>query len=53
MIEAGQEPIDLVQITDWFTTLASLADATDAMPGDRSFDPEPSVLYRPKKAVDW
>ena len=33
MIEPGQEPIDLVQITDWFTTIASLADAKDRHPG--------------------
>ena len=38
MIEPDQEPIDLVQITDWFTTFASLAEAEDEIPGDRVID---------------
>ena len=38
MIEPGQEPIDLVQITDWFMTMARLAGATDRIPGDRVID---------------
>ncbi len=38
MIEPGQDPIDLVQITDWFTTMASLAGALDLIPGDRVID---------------
>ena len=38
MIDSGQEPIELVQITDWFTTIASLAGALDRIPGDRVID---------------
>jgi arylsulfatase len=38
MIEAGQEPIDLVQITDWFTTLSSIAGSDEHIPTDRVID---------------
>ncbi len=38
MIEPGQEPMDLVQITDWFTTMASIAGVMDQIPGDRIID---------------
>jgi arylsulfatase len=38
MIEPGLEPIELVQITDWFTTIANLAGALDRIPGDRVID---------------
>ncbi len=38
MIEPGQDPLDIVQITDWFMTLASIADATDGIPTDRVID---------------
>ena len=38
MIEAGQDPIDLVQITDWFTTWASIGDVLGEVPGDRIID---------------
>ena len=38
MIEPGQDPIDLVQITDLFTTMASLAGALDRVPDDRVVD---------------
>ncbi len=38
MIEPGQDPIDLVQITDWFTTFASLAGSQNLIPGDRIID---------------
>ncbi|WP_170765481.1 sulfatase-like hydrolase/transferase [Ruegeria lacuscaerulensis] len=38
MIEAGQDPLDLVQITDWFMTMARLADAEDYIPTDRVID---------------
>ena len=38
MIEPGQEPIDFVQITDWFTTFASIGGALDAIPRDRVID---------------
>ncbi|MGI9290381.1 MAG: sulfatase-like hydrolase/transferase [Gammaproteobacteria bacterium] len=38
MIEAGQDPLDIIQITDIFMTIASLADATDEIPTDRVID---------------
>ena len=38
MIEAGQDPMDIVQITDWFTTIVSLAGAKDLIPTDRVID---------------
>lgn len=38
MIEAGQEPIDLVHLTDWYTTIARITDTTKNIPGDRVID---------------
>ena len=38
MIEAGQEPIDLIQATDLFTTVVRIADALDEIPKDRVTD---------------
>ena len=38
MIEPDQDSLDLVQITDWFTTFASIADAKDGIPTDRVID---------------
>ena len=38
MIEAGQDPLDIVQITDLFTTIASVADAKNGIPTDRVID---------------
>lgn len=38
MIEPDQDPLDLVQITDWFTTFASIADAQNRIPTDRVID---------------
>jgi len=38
MIEAGQDPLDLVFIGDWFTTIASIAGTMDKIPGDRVID---------------
>ena len=38
MIQPGQEPLDIVQITDWFTTIVSLADAEHLIPTDRVID---------------
>jgi arylsulfatase len=38
MIEAGQEPLDFVQITDWFTTMVRIAEAMDKVPTDRVID---------------
>ncbi len=37
-IEPGQDPLDLLQITDWFTTFARIAGATDFIPSDRVID---------------
>ena len=38
MIEPDQDPIDLVQITDWFTTFARIAGAEGGIPDDRVID---------------
>ena len=38
MIEAGQDPIDLVQVTDMFTTASSIAGAKNEIPNDRVTD---------------
>ncbi len=38
MIEPGQNPMDIVQITDWFTTIASIADGGRHIPRDRVID---------------
>lgn len=38
MISADQTPLDIVQITDWFTTIIRLADATEYIPEDRVID---------------
>jgi arylsulfatase len=38
MIEPGQDPLDVVFIADWFTTIASVANAMDKIPGDRVID---------------
>ena len=38
MIEAGQDPIDLVQVTDMFTTAANIAGAKNEIPNDRITD---------------
>ncbi|MHC5061850.1 MAG: sulfatase-like hydrolase/transferase [Planctomycetota bacterium] len=38
MIEPDQDPLDIIQITDWFTTIACLADAMDEIPTDRVID---------------
>ncbi len=38
MIEPGQDPIDILHVTDLFTTAARLAGATDAVPDDRVTD---------------
>lgn len=37
-IEAGQDPIDLVQVTDMFTTAVSVAGAKNKIPSDRVTD---------------
>ncbi len=37
-IEAGQDPIDLVQVTDMFTTASSIAGAKNEIPNDRVTD---------------
>ena len=38
MIAPGQDPLDLIQITDWFTTITSLAGAKNGIPTDRVID---------------
>ena len=38
MIEPGQDPLDFLQITDWFTTIVSIARASDRIPTDRVID---------------
>ena len=38
MIEPGQEPMDLIQITDWFMTIARLAGGINEIPTDRVID---------------
>ena len=38
MIEAGQDPLDIVQITDFFTTWASIGGVLSEVPGDRVID---------------
>lgn len=38
MIEPGQDPIDIVHISDLYTTFISIADAVDKIPTDRVID---------------
>ncbi|MDE0511095.1 MAG: sulfatase-like hydrolase/transferase [Gammaproteobacteria bacterium] len=38
MIAPGSEPLDLVHVTDWFTTIAGIAGAQANIPGDRIID---------------
>ena len=38
MIEPDQDPLDIFQITDWFTTMARLAGAEKYIPRDRVID---------------
>ena len=38
VIDAGQDPLDIVQITDWYTTLASIAGVKGKIPSDRVID---------------
>ncbi len=38
MIKADQDPIDIIHITDLFTTAARIAGATDKIPSDRVID---------------
>ena len=38
MIKSDQDPLDIVQITDWFTTIASLSGAMEQIPTDRVID---------------
>jgi len=38
VISPGQDPIDLIHITDWFLTAAHLAGGLDRIPKDRIFD---------------
>jgi len=38
MIEADQDPLDIIQITDWFTTIIKIAGAMESIPDDRVID---------------
>jgi len=38
MIKAGQDPLDIVSITDWNTTMIKVAGAMDKIPRDRIID---------------
>jgi arylsulfatase A-like enzyme len=38
VIEQGQEPLDIVHITDWYTTFASIAGVKNKIPNDRVVD---------------
>lgn len=38
VIEPGQDPIDLVHVTDWYTTIAQIAGAKKQMPEKRIID---------------
>ncbi len=38
MIEPGQDPVDMIHLTDLYTTAARLAGATDRLPTDRVVD---------------
>jgi len=38
MIEPGQDPIDMIHVTDLFTTAARVAGVTDKIPTDRIID---------------
>jgi arylsulfatase len=38
MIDADQDPLDIIQITDWFTTIVKVAGATEGIPTDRVID---------------
>ena len=38
MIEPGQDPVDMIHLTDLYTTAARLAGATDKIPSDRVID---------------
>jgi arylsulfatase len=38
VIEAGSDPVDLVHVTDWYTTIARVANAGDHMPSKRIID---------------
>ena len=38
MIQPGSDPIDLMHITDWFTTIARLAGVQSKIPDDRIID---------------
>ncbi len=38
MIEPDQDPLDIVQVTDWYTTFASIAGVKKKIPNDRIVD---------------
>ncbi len=57
MIEAFQEPDGIVDVTDWFTTVASIAGVKDKIPNDRVTDgvDQSSLLLlgEQKSRRDW
>jgi arylsulfatase len=57
MIEAFQEPDGIVDVTDWFTTVASIAGVKDKIPNDRVMDgvDQSSLLLlgEQKSRRDW
>jgi arylsulfatase len=57
MIEAFQEPDGIVDVTDWFTTVASIAGVKDKIPNDRVTDGVDQsallLLGEQKSRRDW
>ena len=57
MIEAFQEPDGIVDVTDWFTTVASIAGVKDKIPNDRVTDGVDQssllLLEKVKSRRDW
>jgi len=48
IIEPGQDPMNLIHVTDWYTTAARVAGAMDKIPDDRvvdGIDQTPTLFY--------
>lgn len=45
VIEPGQDPIDLIHVSDWYTTAARVAGALDRIPNDRVTDGIDQTAY--------
>ena len=52
-IEAGQEPLDIVQVTDMFTTAASIAGVKNQIPNDRVTDGGNSIFRLIQRTSNW